>query len=354
MERGGDLNVVSKIDGGSLLLQILQERDNFQEEFVVFLVQNGANVNAYFYMCEGVMHLAAANLLCSVKICKFLLNAGASLGPDPYSGITPLMYMCAECPDQPEKMRFLIDSGSPIDHVCKEGRTALHSLAEEDEYSHVLRDFLRYANPNASLGKKETALMIAAKLGANENVKLLVHYCVNKTDEKGRTALEIAAVSSYGSNLETFDILVKNGGIFRPNRCPKALIHPLKLEYFKKYPEHFIDALLRHLGLELSILVTNANNLPSAIRNKVDLEYGNDIHLFHVFRLPYHRLQDGILFFLKMCGSFSGCFKSSIDTSRVPEELLTMCKALALAAHNTSAAREMAERHAKQSEFKKT
>jgi ankyrin repeat protein len=251
-------------------------------------------------------------------------------------------------------MQFLIDNGSPVDYVSKDGWTALKYLVEFEENADILEMFMRRAKPNVNLrpetGDRRTALMVAAKAGAVEKVLMLLEHPkinVNRRVPKGPNALETAAMAPR-AKIQIIAALVNKGCMFNPACCRERSIDPSVMEYLRYYPQHLLNALMRQLGQELSILVTNPNNLPKAIRKKIDLEYRNDLNLAHLFYLPYHRLQDGIAHFERRC-DWSSFFKCSVDLS----DFTPMCKALALAAHNTSAAREMAERHAKESEFKK-
>jgi hypothetical protein len=264
-------------------------------------------------------------------------------------GETTLMWACKHCPKDLECIKYLVQKGCPVDYVCPNGWTALKILATRYQNgTQAMRWLLSVANANADLlptrGDCRTALMVAAATGANACITALLSpygkATLNLNDTNGRNAFDFAAASTY-CNVNCLLMLIRCGAVFHPNLC----IHkaPRLSLFLQEYPRHYMSALEARLGVELSQLVAYPENLSPTITRKINLDYGNDLELEDIFNLPYHRVLDGVNHFIKI---MQPQYFYTLKYQTIPPRVQTLCKALAKAAHETQAARAMAEAQA--------
>ena len=172
------------------------------------LIQNGANVNAFFMAGYGekqrvsVLMSAIAETQ-NVDIIKVLLRTGARVNAKSSYGITALMFAAGNTPNAAEIVKILLEKGARVNDRDSSGSTALIYAAYEQKDAEVIKILL---NAGAKVNYRDeagkTALMGAVynfyRYGAEsreEFVKLLINAGadVNATDNEGMTALMIAA-----------------------------------------------------------------------------------------------------------------------------------------------------------------
>ena len=135
----------------------------------------------------------------NLDVVQTALLAGMTLYVrDARKGTTPWHYgaeIAATTGDR-RMLRLLLDhTEGPLTHTNHYGDTVLHVLAEYPQGAEISSHVLLHGAPvNKANRQGETALMIAAKLGNVEGVKVLLahHGDANMTDQRGYTALSKA------------------------------------------------------------------------------------------------------------------------------------------------------------------
>jgi len=133
-------------------------------EIVKMLVQNGADV--HHTDRYGFTPLLLAIASDQRSIIGFLLQKGADINQrNVHNGYTPLLWVCTNPNSPPDMVNYLLKNGANVDAMNRNG---------------------------------ETALLLAAAMGNDKKVKILLEYDpdVNGRDIRGNTALSLA--SQYG------------------------------------------------------------------------------------------------------------------------------------------------------------
>lgn len=326
-----------------------------RKERVTTLLTHGANVNIRSFDGWNVVNCASSyvNSVDGFSVLQILVEAGADLGPSPCYDGTPLITMCHVQPECKKGIKYLIEQGSPVDHVARNGWTALKALCRWSTAYKTIKWFVSSFKPFLDLiptssaegnYDNRSALMVAAEYGNTDIVKLLTQEfgaTINLTNDNGQTALDVASQSyQLERNINTITCLVKMGGRFRPVEWRR--IRNDFRAYLRDYPNHFLDGLYDKLAKDLVELVID-KDLPIDICRKIDLEYGHDISVEDVFNLPYHRIQEGVATLVstwKKEAVFHQCDKGKIAAiDRVLE-------AIAKVAHNCSESRRIAQNYA--------
>ncbi len=124
---------------------------------------------------------------------RSLIRRGAYVNTPGPDGNTILAIAAAG--DRPEAVTELLEIGADPKTLSAEGQAPLHAAAANPHTSEILRLFLYWRTPVDTLsGDAETPLMIAAKHGLVENVKIVLRYSPNLSlrNREGKTALELA------------------------------------------------------------------------------------------------------------------------------------------------------------------
>lgn len=174
-------------------------------ESVKCLVDNGANVNGYGGKSEGGP-LATASESGELDIAKYLIEKGANVNDtvsyaNGMKGDVPLTGAIRR--GNFDIIKLLVNNEANINNIEK-------SDTKNDDTPITLaafygsRNILEYLAPkveniNYQNSKGQTALMIAANSGREENVKILLKYNSDKSlkNNDGKTALDIARDKKY-------------------------------------------------------------------------------------------------------------------------------------------------------------
>ncbi|MEQ2308981.1 hypothetical protein AMECASPLE_033910, partial [Ameca splendens] len=171
-------------------------------------------------------------------------------------------------------MRFFLDRGS--DHLCSDqfGVTALH-VASALDYEDMVRFLLvRKADPSAqTLLDQQTPLHYAAKNDAVRSIRLLLQAaaCINCTDYKQRTPLQLAANMERSEAAQVLLELGANAGVKDSDGqlCITALIGRMShVAQVALRQFHVTDRMTRQQYFYLNLLEPNAHtpgdDLPGA------------------------------------------------------------------------------------------
>lgn len=188
------------------------------ESMLLYLIKQGANVNAPAYSNGGRTALQAALQTAQpVKFAKMLLRHGADASAPPamLDGFTALEAFCNNqfAADSPEFCDTLIDAGATVNRPCGRPGSVLHGVIERG-WHEVLGRFLEpphnginnhmwydKSEPESDLSPF-TPTQLAASLGDLEALKILLDHGadVNEApgDRFGRTALQAASLLPPG------------------------------------------------------------------------------------------------------------------------------------------------------------
>ncbi|MEQ2231300.1 hypothetical protein ILYODFUR_038085, partial [Ilyodon furcidens] len=171
-------------------------------------------------------------------------------------------------------MRFFLDRGS--DHLCSDqfGVTALHVASALDYEDMVQFLLVRKADPSAqTLLDQQTALHYAAKNDAVRSIRLLLQAgaCINCTDYKQRTPLQLAANMERSEAAQVLLELGANAGVKDSDGqlCITALIGRMShVAQVALRQFHVTDRMTRQQYFYLNLLEPNAHtpgdDLPGA------------------------------------------------------------------------------------------
>ena len=133
---------------------------------------------------------------------RLLLSRGARIDDRDNEGWTPLLTVLSQWADQPNLVRFLLDSGANVRAKTKAGKTALTIAAMQGKEDMVALVLSKGVDVNARDIDGVTPLMVAAsgRLDVHASIvkTLLAHGAdVNAKDNEGRTAIEKAMEAGY-------------------------------------------------------------------------------------------------------------------------------------------------------------
>jgi len=176
------------------------------EEMVIYLVENGANVNTS--NAKGYTPLIYACIHKNGKMVKYLIENDSSVNKEDGYGRTPLLH--ASINNDNVLMKYLINNGADINK--KDNKDNLPLI---NAYLYRNKEMITYliengADPNIKNKNGETLLIDASKKNNNEMVSFLIENGVNVNEKSihGDTPLNFALKNK---NINMVKILINNG-----------------------------------------------------------------------------------------------------------------------------------------------
>ena len=190
-------------------------------EVARLLLDKGADVNARDSSGRTALLMAMEGAASEYKVfgadedfARLLIQRGAQLNLQDRDGWSPLLKAVSLWADQPKLISHLIARGADVNAHLKDGRTALMLAARlgKDDRMTVLID--KGADVNAADEQGETALTVATLVGWDDGslqmIKLLLAHGANPnhSDLKGQTAADLAMEAG---RIDRVQFLLKNG-----------------------------------------------------------------------------------------------------------------------------------------------
>lgn len=204
LEHGADVDAVNDLGESALMVAVQANRTRT----AAVLLRNKAAID--IENKEGItpwrhaMKPADDNLL-KLLIHFYKVPTGKLTLKD---GVKTPLHIAAMC-GKIEKIKCLIDNGASLHVLDENGNCLLHSAARADQAAFIqsmLEMDESLANKQNFAG--ETPLHIAAKLGNDESVKVLMRKCkMSKKNKLGESALHVAVKSPLASE-ELIDYMV--------------------------------------------------------------------------------------------------------------------------------------------------
>ncbi|KAK4210099.1 ankyrin repeat-containing domain protein [Rhypophila decipiens] len=201
------LDVSANMEGGSYpevqWTPLIEAARRGYTEVVQVLFDYGVDINASDKMGQTALHHAAAKG--HTTIVQQLLTYGAKVNCVNLQHQTPWIKAVKQGHDH--IWRILLRCGADIEARCRKGRTSLHYAVEGPQGPLQIK---RLVNLRASVdvgdGKGQTPLMIAARLGLWENVRVLLGAGADfrAKDDYGQTALQHAVSDHVRAVLISF------------------------------------------------------------------------------------------------------------------------------------------------------
>jgi len=157
-----------------------------------YLIDHGANVNAY-PVDDGWGPLQeTAHVSNSIEMAKLLIARGADINSEIYPALNSSINQ-----ERRDLSELLIQRGADVNAKDKWGNTSLYLAIRKDDTKFVNILIDNGAEVDIKHPGGETALMSAAQTGRTEAVKLLLEAGanINAKNDKGQTALHLAAES---------------------------------------------------------------------------------------------------------------------------------------------------------------
>ncbi|HBL98520.1 TPA: hypothetical protein DDZ86_02660 [Candidatus Dependentiae bacterium] len=147
----------------------------------------------------------------NIRICKFLIENGASLNIQNNAGDTALHVACEK--GHIGIVGFLFDKGANLNLKNNNGDTALHTACEKSNVQIVQSLITKGANLNLKNNDGNTVLFLACKVGDANIAKLLIEGGADlslKTNA-GNSALILACKAGHATVTSTAKLLIENG-----------------------------------------------------------------------------------------------------------------------------------------------
>lgn len=225
---------------------------------ILFLIQNGADVNSRFKeCCPPIMRAIGMN---DTELVQALINAGAHVNytEDDECNYKPLMWAARK--GFTGIVQMLLDAGAEINHADKWGNTALFFAIGSNNINTVKTliaygadvnlggDYREYGWKNQFKGTVPP-IVHAAKHNLNKMVQILLDAGahVNATDPEGHTALWYAVKNR---NFDLINILARAGANL--NMIDLQLGTTLLIQAIKVHDYEMVKALL-NAGADLNI-----------------------------------------------------------------------------------------------------
>ena len=201
IKEGADINHQNIWGQTALMRSVLNQNKELSE----ILIEAGINVNKQDEKGKTALHLAVENK--DMELVTMLVDAGADLDMKTNVGKTPLE-TAFDLKDA-QMFDFLTRLGAKTNASCE---TSVASKVEEALLKEPIYQMKAVLNEKASIAKAAQEAVLEA---VKTNDVLRLESClsmpfidVNHQDEKGKTALMVAAELS---NKEVFETLIKNG-----------------------------------------------------------------------------------------------------------------------------------------------
>ena len=213
LENGADVNARVSVDDNSTPLMIAAASS--QRDAVTFLVERGANV--YLRDEDGYTALHCACMFVYVgEILGCLIENGADVNARTNEGCTPLMTACDNQVHSSGAVKFLIEHGANVDHQDWSGQTAVHHAVNYHCYSSI-NDALSCliengADVNARTYDGRTPLMIATALGHIKVAMYLIDHGAEVHDRTEALHNAVHCSCSDPSSCEILSFMIENGG----------------------------------------------------------------------------------------------------------------------------------------------
>ncbi len=186
-----------------------------EELVIVYLIENGADINSKSIYNDFPIHRAAMNGY--VQAVETIINLGGEVDPKNKEGVTPLMWASGggvSNDPNPIIVKMLISNGANVNAVDKDGKTALIHAAIEGFFTETSTEILAILLEN----------------GAD----------INAADNKGNTSLHYASTSKRPDLAE---FLIDNG----INIYYKNLEGETPLDWAKEFDNKEVKAILKEL-----------------------------------------------------------------------------------------------------------
>ncbi|KAL5016678.1 hypothetical protein ScPMuIL_006267 [Solemya velum] len=211
LENQADINNTAH-DGSTALHQACHDANHIA---LSLLLQYGADYTVYDTQGRSPIHWAVTTT--SMECLKLLISHDADVNVRDKDGLSPSMWACRldhiqhfELLSRSENYR--VDDADGIERDSN-GRTWMHWAVRRTEPLECLQTLLTAETAAIRDDEGRTVLLTAAEMGSLPACTIIVEiggtYCVNETDNNGRTALHLSAMGGHG---EVVNFLLENDG----------------------------------------------------------------------------------------------------------------------------------------------
>jgi len=228
-------------------MPVMDERKGIKRDYQAIaevLLDKGADVSARDKAGRTALLLAVEGSASEYKVigadegmARLLVKRGANVNARDNGGWSPLLKVLNLWADQPALIEFLLDNGADVDARLKDGRTGLMLAARLGKDDRLPLLIAKGAEVNARDNTGATALMVAAAVQWDEQsmnmMKLFAEKGadLNAKDNQGRTAADRAAREGFldrAKFLIDSGTKIADGGAFWQGARNRALLRAIE------------------------------------------------------------------------------------------------------------------------------
>jgi ankyrin repeat protein len=218
---------------------------------------------------DGLTPLHWAILNSNVDIARYLLEKGADPTIRNRNGNTPL-HKAAGYAKEIETINLILETQKvDIDHINKEGETALYYAIRAENVQMVRCLLEKGADPTSRNNVGCTPFHLAVALLTDTDILglMLANEIKIDIDEKNKLGLNALHMATFASNVTAVRFLLSNGA--NPNVADENGLTPLHVAAHQAKDMYLIEALLNHKDTNVNYLDNKGHNaLQYAMRNK--------------------------------------------------------------------------------------
>jgi ankyrin repeat protein len=269
IELGADVNINMKSSGGNPLVNAIffgeTENDN---KIAKELIKAGADVNIKdaVYGITPLMATHSNNGNDKLDLLKLLIQSGADVNAQPYSGVTALIYI-SDRSHTPEMIEELLKAGANINHQDAYGTTALFKASNHYSSFNKIAIVLIKAGANVNIqdNNGNTPILLASMANKYELVKELINagadFSIHYASKGNKTIIELAKEGKF--NKQITNLILNYKPIINRTRNVSALKETLGEN--TRLPENVLSSISGYLSGKPGTLNTQLQSLKTNV-----------------------------------------------------------------------------------------